>query len=70
MKNATDIIEAAGGSLAVQTAFGVKLRVVQTYTHAGKFPATWFDGLEKMAGKRLPRRLFSFKPRLKPRRGG
>lgn len=60
MKTASDIIETIGRDAILRT-FGVKPRVLRHYGTTGQLPASWFDALERMAGRELPRHLFSFK---------
>lgn len=61
MKTASEIIEAAGGSKSVAHVFDVQPKAVVKYARLGKLPASWFDGLEYMTGKVMPRSCFTFK---------
>ena len=61
MKTASDIIQAAGGRDAVAKAIGVIPRYITDRAREGELPASWFDSLEKMTKRKLPRELFSFK---------
>jgi hypothetical protein len=49
------------GKRRMMAAFDVQIRTLNLYLHDGQFPASWFDTLEKMWGRKLPRELFSFK---------
>jgi len=61
METASDIIEAVGRN-RIKAAYGVADRVLQLYIKNNSLPAAWYDGLERMSGRSLPRRLFTFKP--------
>ena len=60
-ETARDIIRAAGGRHVVGAAVGVVPEQVTNYGSAGKLPAAWFDAMERLTGRQLPRRLFTFK---------
>jgi len=60
MNTASDIIKAIGKP-RVMRAFGVGARALQLYSQKNTLPAAWFDGMEKMAKRKLPREIFSFK---------
>jgi hypothetical protein len=61
MENVKHIIEAAGGPVEMAKVLGVKLRVIAHHAQRNILPASWFDALEKMSERELPRNLFSFK---------
>lgn len=63
MKSKTEIIKACGGTLAVSTATGIKPERVRNVVcdKRAKLPASWFDAMERLAGRALDRQLFSFK---------
>lgn len=60
MKTVSDII-ATVGKARIKAAYGVGTRLLQLYAQNNTLPAAWFDGLERMTGQQLDRRLFSFK---------
>ena len=60
MKTASDIIEAIGRP-RIKAAYGVGDRALQLYAKHNSLPASWYDGMEKMAGVALDRRIFTFK---------
>lgn len=61
MKTAREIIECAGGYAVVAESLGLDARHVSNRVSFGKLPASWYDGLEHMTGKTLPRDVFTFK---------
>lgn len=61
MENATDIVNTLGGREAVAACIGVSPHAVRMAERNGSLPAAWFDALEKLAGRPLPRSAFSFK---------
>lgn len=60
MKTASDIIQFIGRDAIVE-AFGLSVRRVNEMAHEGEIPAALYDGLERLAGRPLPRDAFSFK---------
>ena len=60
MKTVSDII-AAIGRPRIKAAYGIGDRALQLYAQQNSLPASWYDGLERMAGVTLPRGLFTFK---------
>lgn len=60
MKTQREIIEYIGRD-RIAAAFGITGQAVSMQIKDGKFPAAWYDQLERMAGRPLPRGLFKFK---------
>lgn len=60
MKTQSEIIDHIGRD-AIKAAFGISSQAITMQIKAGKFPAAWFDKMERMAGHKLPRELFKFK---------
>jgi hypothetical protein len=60
MENARDII-AYIGRARVALAFGLSKRRLDEWLQHNRIPSLYYDGLERMAGRPLPRTLFSFK---------
>jgi len=70
MRTQSEIIEYIGRD-RIAAAFGITGQAVSMQVKAGKFPAAWYDQLEHMAGRPLPRELFKFKgPDTKSASGG
>jgi hypothetical protein len=44
-------------------AVGVKRDAVRKALKAGELPSSWYDALERLSGRPLPREIFSFKPK-------
>ena len=61
MKTASDIIESVGGVKHVADTLGIQQAAVRLRKSQGILPASWYAKLETMAGRPLPRSLFSFK---------
>jgi hypothetical protein len=60
MDTAAKIIEFVGPD-TVKSVFAVKDRRLNQCRQSNVLPASWYDALERMAGRPLPRHLFSFK---------
>ena len=60
MEKATDIIDFVGKDAAA-IRLGVTVNAIRVRLAEGKLPASWYHTLETMAGRPLPRHLFSFK---------
>ena len=60
LKTVPDIIEYLGAD-AICSAVKVKPPAVRKARNEEQFPAMWYDALERLAGRPLDRRLFSFK---------
>lgn len=60
MKTVADIIAHVGIDRA-EAALGVKRRMINMAIHDNRAPASWFDALERLTRKKLPRDLFNFK---------
>jgi len=63
MKNTDTIagIMDAVGRAEAKAALGVGDRAIQVACQTNIAPASWFDQLERMTRRRLPRELFTFK---------
>jgi hypothetical protein len=61
MKTPREIIDRAGGTLAVAMRLDTTAANVRNQASKGILPAQWFALLEDMTGQTLPRQLFSFK---------
>jgi hypothetical protein len=62
LETPSQVIEFVGEE-AVMAAVGVKRDAVRKAVKAGELPAAWYDALERLSGRPLPRGMFSFKPR-------
>lgn len=60
MKTPSDIIDLIGAD-RVKAAVGVEDRRIRQARLDDTLPASWYDALERLAGRDLPRSLFSFK---------
>ena len=60
MNTASELIDEIGRP-RIMRAFGVGARALQIYAQKNSLPTSWFDGMEKMAKRDLPRHMFSFK---------
>lgn len=60
MENTRDIIAFVGRDAAAQC-LDVSVHRIQQAERANEMPAAWYHALEQMAGRPLPRHLFSFK---------
>ena len=60
MKTASDIIDFVGPDRAM-AALGVQRDAIRKARASGELPASWYDAMEKLAGRPLPREAFSFK---------
>lgn len=60
MKTAPEIIDYIGQD-ALMAALNVQADAVRKARKSGVLPAAWYDAMERLAGRPLPRSLFSFK---------
>jgi hypothetical protein len=60
MKTVAEVIDYIGQD-RVKRAFGVNTRRLNQCRQFNQLSALWYDALERMAGRPLPRDLFSFK---------
>ena len=60
MKTASEIIAFIGRDVVKQR-LGVEDRRIQQAARDNAMPASWYHALEEMAGRPLPRDIFSFK---------
>jgi hypothetical protein len=65
MENTQDILRYIGRQ-RVATAFKLSKRRIDEWLQFNVIPSLYFDGLERMAGRPLPRNLFSFKAPTEP----
>jgi hypothetical protein len=63
MKTPSEIIDYIGPD-TVRDAIGVDEKRIRQARLGPKLPASWYDTLERLAGRPLPREVFSFKGRL------
>lgn len=64
MKTASAIIDFVTQAAACE-AIGVQPDAVRKAVSAGKLPASWYHTLERLAGRPLPRDVFTFKGQAK-----
>ena len=62
MKTPHEIVDLIGRE-TIRDAFRVQDDVINKHLRAGHFPASWYDTLERLADRDLPRSLFTFKGR-------
>ncbi len=60
METAHDILDYIGRD-RVSAAFGLSKRRIDEWLQFNCIPSLYFHGLERMAGRPLPRNIFSFK---------
>lgn len=60
MKTPQDLIDFIGPE-ALQAALGVGPDRIRLARQADRLPALWYDAMERLAGRPLDRRLFTFK---------
>lgn len=60
MKTLSEILDFVGRD-RFMAEVGVKASAVRMAEKAGKAPALWYDAMERLAGRPLDRKLFSFK---------
>ena len=60
MKTAPEIIDYVGQD-AIMAELGVQADAVRKARAAGVLPASWYDAMERLAGRPLPRSVFTFK---------
>lgn len=60
MNNPQEIVDFIGLA-RLRDALGVTRRRVMIARAAGKFPASWYDAMERLSRRPLPREWFSFK---------
>ena len=60
MNTASEIIDFVGAE-RIKEALSVKDDAVRKARTAGIMPASWYDAVERLAGRPLPRSLFTFK---------
>ena len=65
MNTAPEIIDYVGRD-RIMAALGVKEDAVRKARSAGIFPASWYHTMETLAGRPLPRSVFSFKTQEPP----
>ena len=65
MENTQDILRFIGRQ-RVAAAFNLSKRRIDEWLQFNLIPALYFDGLERMAGRPLPRNLFTFKTPSEP----
>lgn len=60
MKTLSEILDFVGRD-RFMAEIGVKSSAVRMAEKSGKAPALWYDAMERLAGRPLDRKLFSFK---------
>lgn len=60
MKTLSEILDFIGRE-RLMAEVGVKSSAVRMAEKSGKAPALWYDAMERLAGRPLPRDLFTFK---------
>ena len=55
------IIDSIGAERIAEALHTVTLRRVKRVRTMDRIPASWYDGLERLAGHELPREVFTFK---------
>jgi len=64
MKTSHEIIEYVGIDQAA-IALGISPKAIKVRLATGKLPASWYNELEHLSGRPLPRSVFSFKGRIR-----
>ncbi len=60
MKNVPDLITFIGAD-RMASALGLTPHSIEKAKTQRRFPASWYDALERLAGRPLDRKMFSFK---------
>ena len=61
MNTPSHIIDLCGGDEAVMAAVGAGRKRILQARNGDKLPSLWFDAMERLAGRPLPRDVFTFK---------